>query len=83
MENIDTNKNSKDKLSPSQRAQHQRELRQRHEAIRRANKHGLMDKMKDSPYLILRVIYKIVYSVWLVAVAIGGFIAWLIAFLFI
>lgn len=83
MENTQANKNSKDKLSPSQRAQYQRELRKRQEAIRRASKQGLMNKMKESPYFIIRAIYKVVYSVWLAAVAIAGFIAWLIAFLFI
>jgi len=38
---------------------------------------------KENPYWIVRAIFWIFYSVWLVVMVIGGFIAWLISILLI
>lgn len=43
----------------------------------------IFDRWKSSRFWLIRVSYFVAASVWTVAIAIGGFIAWLIATLFI
>lgn len=60
-----------------------REIEQRREAIRRANPDGFISSWKKHKYWLPRAIYAFFHGVWLVVMAVGGFIAWLIATLFI
>lgn len=46
-------------------------------------KKSIADRMKTHRFLLVRGIYYIFYSVWAIVMAIGMFIAWLIALLFI
>ena len=48
-----------------------------------AKKKSFSERMKTHPFFLVRGIYYIFYSVWAVVMAIGMFIAWLIAMLFI
>lgn len=43
----------------------------------------IFDRWKSSRFWLIRVSYLVAASVWTIAIAIGGFIAWLIATLFI
>ena len=86
----DTNTNTKtidnpdeEPLTEALRAQRQRELRWEKEAERRESRVSIAEKWKTHRYLLPRVVYYVFHSIWIVAMAIGGFIAWLISFLFI
>ncbi|MBA6152351.1 hypothetical protein [Gelidibacter maritimus] len=46
-------------------------------------KASFSDRMKNHRFFLVRGIYYIFYSIWAVVMAIGMFIAWLIAMLFI
>lgn len=70
-------------LTEALRARHQRELRLQKEAERREGKTSILEKLKTHRFLMVRAIYYTLHSIWLAAMAIGGFIAWLISFLFI
>lgn len=74
---------NKEPLSEALRARRQKELRLEKEAERRANRKWNLDKLKTHRFWIVRAIYLVANSVWIVVVAIGGFIAWLISLLFI
>lgn len=39
------------------------------------------DRWQNSPYVALRVLYKILHSIWMAVMAVGMFLAWLIALL--
>lgn len=39
------------------------------------------DRWENSPYVVLRVLYKILHSIWMAVMAVGMFLAWLIALL--
>lgn len=43
----------------------------------------IFDRWKSSRFWLIRASYFVAASVWTIAIAIGGFIAWLIATLFI
>lgn len=47
------------------------------------NKMSFSERMKTHRFLLVRVIYYFFYSIWAIVMAIGMFIAWLIAMLFI
>lgn len=86
----DTNNNSKiinksdeEPLTEALRARRQKELRLEREAERRENKVSIAEKWKTHRYWLPRAVYFVLHSIWIVAMAIGGFIAWLISFLFI
>lgn len=70
-------------LSENSLAKRQKELRLEREAERNANRSIKIEKWKSHPFWLFRISYLILHSIWLVAMAIGGFIAWLISFLFI
>lgn len=55
----------------------------RREAIKSANKTSVSQRLKNHPNWSLRMIYRVGHGVWVVVMAVGGFIAWLIATLFI
>lgn len=42
-----------------------------------------LERWKTSRFFLLRGIYYVLYSVWMIVVVVGGFIAWLISLLFI
>lgn len=65
------------------RARQQKELRLQREAERRASKTSFLEKLKTHRYWFFRALYIFVQSIWIAAIAIGGFVAWLISFLFI
>ncbi len=44
-------------------------------------KPSFADRWENSPYLVLRISYKILHSIWMVVMAVGMFLAWLIALL--
>lgn len=52
-------------------------------ALKRKGKVPLDERMKNSPYLAARLLYKTVRSIGMVFIAIGAFLAWLIGFLFL
>lgn len=78
-----TNEVGEKPLTEALRARRQRELRMAKEAERRANKVSISEKWKNHRYWIPRAIYYVFHTVWIIAMAIGGFIAWLISLLFI
>lgn len=78
-----SNKPSEEPLTEALRARRQRELRIEREAERRASKTSIADKWKNHRFLLPRAIYYLLHSIWIAAVAIGGFIAWLISMLFL
>src|SRR5690625_6840729 len=84
----DTNNNSKiinksdeEPRTEALRARRQKELRLEREAERRENKVSIAEKWKTHRYWLPRAVYFVLHSIWIVAMAIGGFIAWLISFL--
>ncbi|HLW14599.1 MAG TPA: hypothetical protein VKX30_03750 [Flavobacteriaceae bacterium] len=78
-----SNNPSEEPLTEALRARRQRELRKEKEAERRASKVSIAEKWKNHRYLLPRAIYYLFHSIWVAAVAIGGFIAWLISMLFL
>lgn len=48
-----------------------------------AQEQSFSERWKTNRFWIIRATYHIFYSVWIVVMAIGGLIAWLIALLFI
>lgn len=90
-ENSELKKNSGEKVSLYKREtpKHphkgfsKREIQKRKENIDRIKKKPLFYEWKNSRYWFPRVVYALIHGVWIVFMAIGGFIAWLIATLFI
>lgn len=70
-------------LSEALRARRQKELRLQREAKRRAGKTSISQKFKTHRYWIPRALYYLLHSIWIAAIAIGGFIAWLISLIFL
>lgn len=70
-------------LTENLRAKRQKELRLLREAEKRANRKWTTEKLKEHPNILIRISFLILNSIWIMAMAIGGFIAWLISFLFI
>lgn len=48
-----------------------------------AQEQSFSERWKTNRFWLVRATYHVFYSVWIVVMAIGGFIAWLIALLFI
>ncbi|SHG49937.1 hypothetical protein SAMN05444483_1145 [Salegentibacter echinorum] len=48
-----------------------------------AQEQSFSERWKTNRFWVIRATYHIFYSVWIVVMAIGGLIAWLIALLFI
>ena len=48
-----------------------------------AEKKPLIEPLKTSRFFLIRVLYHILRSIWIVAMIIGGLIAWIISLLFI
>lgn len=44
-------------------------------------KRSFVYKWENSPFLAVRISYKVLHSIWIVVMAIGMFLAWLIAIL--
>lgn len=42
---------------------------------------SILDKWEQSPYWIISGSYKVLYSIWMIVMAVGMFLAWLIALL--
>ena len=83
--NSDSSTLKKDKkpISEALRAKRQKELRLKREAKKKANKKWTIEKLRNHPNMLIRSFFLLLNSIWIVAMAIGGFIAWLISFLFI
>lgn len=75
--------NKEEPLTEALRARRQKELRLQKEAEKRAGKVTFSQKLKTHRYWIPRAIYHLVRSIWIVAIAIGGFVAWLISLIFL
>ncbi|MDD2983615.1 MAG: hypothetical protein PHQ74_09520 [Crocinitomicaceae bacterium] len=50
---------------------------------RNPDKKPFIEPLKTNRFFLIRVLYHILRSIWIVAMIVGGFIAWLIALLFI
>ena len=48
-----------------------------------SEKQSLIERWKNSRFRLVRAMYILVVSIWTVVMVIGGFIVWLISFLFI
>ena len=44
---------------------------------------SILEPLKTNRFLIIRLLYHFLRSVWIVAMVVGGFIAWIISMLFI
>lgn len=64
-------------------ARRQKELRLEREAEKNAKREEVIEKWKKHRFWLVRISYLILHSIWIVAVSIGGFIAWLISILFV
>lgn len=70
-------------LTEALRARRQKELRLEREAIRDAHRSSIIDKWRKHRYWLPRASYKLLQSIWIATIAIGGFIAWLISLVFL
>ncbi|WP_313114880.1 hypothetical protein [Aequorivita sediminis] len=48
-----------------------------------AEEDSFIEKWKNNRFLLIRGTYYLLHSIWMVIMVVGGFIAWLIALLFI
>ena len=51
--------------------------------VKTTQKPSFADRCRTSRFWLVRALYKVVSSIWMVVMVVGGFIAWLIAMLFI
>ena len=54
-----------------------------HQPIQVAKKKYFIDPLKTSRFVVVRGLYHVLRSIWIVAMVIGGIIAWIISMLFI
>lgn len=47
------------------------------------DKKPFLEPLKTNRFFLIRVLYHILRSIWIVAMIVGGFIAWIISLLFI
>lgn len=74
---------SEEPLTEALRARRQKELRLAKEAERDAQRSSKIDKWRKSRYWLPRATYHLLHSIWITAMAIGGFLAWLISLIFL
>lgn len=70
-------------VSENSYSRRQKELRLEREAIKNAARKEVIEKWKKHPFWLFRFSYQVLHSISIVVISIAGFIAWLIATLFI